>query len=379
MLYDQAILSKTYLEAYQAAPREEFATVARGIFEYVMRDLQDPSGAFYSAEDADSLDPQAAKKREGAFYVWEKSEIEELFGKEKGEIVSFIYGIRPEGNVENDPHGEFPRKNILSLARTPGEAAIQFKKQVSEIERILTESKKKLFVARGRRTRPHRDDKILTDWNGLMISSLAFGSRVLEEPRYLEAARKAGDVILEKLVRKDGRLLHRYREGEASIVGTLEDYAFFVHGLFDLYEASFDPRYLKEAKRLSEEMIRLFWDEERGGFFFTATDGEKLIVRQKEIYDGAIPSGNSLAALDLLRVGRLTMEKEFEKKAERLFNAFSAVIQQNPEAYVQILVALDFALGPSREIVIAGGESQGETRALLREVFSVSLRVWRLL
>jgi len=187
---------------------------------------------------------------------------------------------------------------------------------------------------------------------------------------YLAAARQAADFVLEKLVRKDGRLLHRYREGEASIVGTVEDYAFFIHGLFDLYEATFETRYLKEAKRLTEEMVRLFWDEEKGGFFFTATDHEKLIVRQKEIYDGAIPSGNSVAGLDLLRLGRLTMEKDFEKKAETLFASFSHSIRQNPEAYPQMLAALDFALGPSREIVIAGEESERETEAFLAAIYS---------
>lgn len=362
MLYDQAILSKTYLEAYQATGRKEYAQVARDIFDYVARDLKGSEGAFYSAEDADSLDKTGAK-REGAFYVWEKEEIIDP-------IVCFIYGVRPEGNVVHDPQGEFPQKNILSLRHPVEEAAQQFKKPTPEIQTLLEETNAKLFEARSKRPRPHRDDKILTDWNGLMISSLAVGSRVLGEPRYREAAREAADFILKRLLRKDGRLLHRYRDGEASILGTIEDYAFFIHGLFDLYEATFEPRYLAEAKRLTGEMIRLFWDEDNGGFFFTAEDAEKLIVRQKEIYDGALPSGNSVAALDLLRVGRLTMEKYFEKKAENLFSTFSAQIRQNPEAYVQMLIALDFALGPSREIVIAGEESAPETQAFLKTLYS---------
>jgi uncharacterized protein YyaL (SSP411 family) len=203
-----------------------------------------------------------------------------------------------------------------------------------------------------------------------VISSLAVGSRVLDDPTYRDAARRAADFILEKLVRKDGRLLHRYREGDASILGTIEDYAFFIHGLFDLYEATLEPRYLAEAKRLTGEMVRLFWDEEHSGFFFTAEDAEKLIVRQKEIYDGAIPSGNSVATLDLLRVGRLTMEKDFEKRAQRLFGAFSAQISQNPESFAQMLIALDFALGPSREIVIAGDESAPAVKGFLKAVSS---------
>ncbi len=370
MLYDQAILSKTYLEAYQATRKEEYARVAREIFDYLLRDLQGPEGAFHSAEDADSLDPVAAAKREGAFYVWKKSELIDLLGPEAGEIASFVYGVEANGNVRNDPQGEFPDKNVLARVRSVEEAARKFKKPVPEIEQVLGESRKKLYDARLKRPRPYRDDKILTDWNGLMISSLAFGSRVLEEPKYRDAAQKAADFILKKLVRGDGRLLHRYREGEASIPGTIEDYAFFIHGLVDLYEATFEPRYLEEAKRLTGEMIRLFWSEAAGGFFFTGEDAEKLILRQREIYDGAIPSGNSVAALDLLRVGRLTMEKEFEKKAEALFSAFSLAIDRNPEAHPQMLIALDFALGPSREIVLAGGGKEPTTQSFLKAVYS---------
>jgi hypothetical protein len=370
MLYDQAILAKSYLEAYQATRRESYAQAARDIFEYVLRDLRDPEGAFYSAEDADSLDSAAAAKREGAFYAWRKSEIVDLLGDERGEIFSFVYGIRPEGNVRNDPQGEFLQKNVLSRAESIERAAERFKKSSPEIAGILEESRKKLFEDRLKRPRPHRDDKILADWNGLMISSLAFASRVLEEPRYREAAEKSADFILERLLRKDGRLLHRYREGEARVLGTIEDYAFFIHGLIDLYEATFEARYLREAKRLTGEMIRLFWDEEHGGFFFTALDAEKLIARQKEIYDGAIPSGNSVAALDLLRVGRLTMEKDFERRAEQLFSAFSPFLSRSPESHPQMLIALDFALGPSREIVLAGEEKAPETGNFLRAVYS---------
>lgn len=377
MLYDQALLARTYLEAYQITGQEEYARTAREIFAYVLRDLrgsegaaeQSPSGAaFYSAEDADSLDPESGRKREGAFYVWKESEILEILGDEKGRIFNFIFGVRTEGNVGNDPHGEFPHRNVLARLKDSDEAARQFKKSSAEIETILETSRRKLFEARAKRPRPHLDDKVLTDWNGLMISSLAFGSRVLEEPRYAKAAREAADFIFEKLVRPDGRLLHRYREGDASIPGTLEDYAFFIHGLVDLYEATFEVRYLAEAKRLTHEMIRLFWDEEAGGFFFTGQDAEKLILRQKEIYDGAIPSGNSLAALDLLRVGRLTMDLALEKKAEALLDSFSESLRQNPEAYPQLLMALDFLLGPSAEIVIAGDPDSDEVRAFLGEI-----------
>ena len=370
MLYDQALLARTYIEAFQVTGKKEYADVARQIFDYVLRDLRDPGGAFYSAEDADSLDPGAGRKREGAFYVWQESEIKDLLPKGPAEIFSETYGVRPEGNVAHDPQGEFPRKNVLAIRRGPDEVAAQFRKTPGEIESSLKTSRQKLFEARRKRSRPPLDDKVLTDWNGLMISSLAFGSRVLEEPKYAKAAREATEFILEKLVTPEGRLLHRYRDGEASLLGTLEDYAFFIHGLVDLYEATFDARYLAEARRLTGEMVRLFWDEELGGFFFTAGDAEKLIVRSKEIYDGAIPSGNSVAALDLLAVGRLTMEREFEKKAEALFRAFSGTVQKNGEAHPQMLMALDFALGPAQEIVIAAGESSPEVPAFLRAIYS---------
>ncbi len=370
MLYDQAILAKTYLEAYQATQKKFYAETVQHIFTYILRDLRYPGGGFYSAEDADSMDPKTVRKREGAFYVWEKSEILEVLGAEAGEIVSFILGVREEGNVANDPQGEFPRKNVLSVTHSFEETAKQFNQPAAEIEKIIRTSIPKLFEVRSRRKRPHLDDKILTDWNGLMISALAFGSRVLGETRYELAARQAADFILQKLVRKDGRLLHRYRDGESSILGTLEDYAFFIHGLIDLYEATFETRYLAEAKRLTGEMIRLFWDEEGKGFFLTGNDAEKLIIRPKEIYDGAIPSGNSVAALDLLRMSRLTAENKFELLAQELFVTYSSALNQNPEAFPQMLIALDFALGPSREIVIAGTKESKEVKEFLHLIYA---------
>ncbi len=361
MLYDQAILSKSYLEAYQVTHHSKYARVAREILDYVLREMTDPNGGFYSAEDADSAPDPARpdEKQEGAFYVWSYEEILHLLGTETAEIVSAFYGIEKEGNVAQDPQGEFAGKNIL----------YQFKKSPEEMGEILEEARKKLFAARGRRLRPHLDDKILADWNGLMISSLAFASRVLQEPKYLAAARKAADFLLTKMKRPDGRLLHRYRDGEAAIPGYIEDYAFFIHGLIDLYEASFDPDYLGQAKQLCAEMIRLFWDEKSGGFYLTGADAEMLILRPKEIYDGAIPSGNSIAALDLIRMGRLTMEKEFEEKAESLMNAFANQVSQNPSSYSQLLIAFDFAVGPSKEIVISGQAQSEETAEVSRLLY----------
>ena len=372
MLYDQAILAKAYLEAVQVTGRKEYADTAREIFDYVLRDMTDPQGGFYSAEDADSVPSTggtATESEEGAFYVWTAQELDRLLGADRAGIFRFLYGVKPEGNALHDPQGEFQGQNILYRAHTTAEAAAQFKMSEQEIDRIVAESGRILFEARSKRPRPHLDDKILVDWNGLMISALAFGSRLLEEPRYREAAERSARFILERLVRKDGRLLHRYREGEPGILGTLEDHAFFVHGLIDLYEATFDPRYLAQGQRLTQEMIRLFWDERKGGFFLSGADAEELLVRQKEIYDGAIPSGNSVAALNLLRIGRLTMDQDLEKKAQLLMESFSGQVAANPSAYPQLLIALDFALGPSAEIVIAGPPDSPATQAMVQAVF----------
>ena len=331
-----------------------------------------PEGGFYSAEDADSApDPANPKeKKEGAFYVWTDEEIAAILGKEKAAIFNYYFGVESNGNAIHDPQGELKGKNVLYAAHTLEETAEKFEKNVAEIEQILDESKKILLLERTKRARPHLDDKVLTDWNGLMISSLAFGSRVLNEPRYAEAAKKSADFLLSTMKTKDKRLMHRFRDGEVSVKGFLEDYAFFIHGLIDLYEATFDPHYLEEAKFLAEEMIRLFWDEKDGGFFFTAHDAEKLISRTKEIHDGAIPSGNSIAVLSLLRLSHLTMNREFETKARASMDAFSSQLAQYPSGFAQMMIALDFALGPAREIVIAGQEGDETVAEMVREIYA---------
>lgn len=383
MLYDQALIAKTYLEAYQSTQDETFANVAKEIFDYVLRDMTGPEGAFYSAEDADSLPEQnSSKKTEGAFYVWSEKEIKELLGTERAGIFNFVFGVEPNGNAESDPQGEFTGKNILYLAHSPEETAQKFGKSKEEIEKTILESKSILFQSRAKRPKPHLDDKILTDWNGLMISALAFGSRVLHEPRYAEAAKTAADFILHKMIspsphpsplRGEGRvrggLMHRYRDGEVAISGFLDDYAFFVNALLDLYEATFETRYLSEAVRLAGEMDKLFWDEQAGGFFFSSSTAEKLIARGKEIYDGALPSGNSVAALALLRLGRMTMKPEFEKRARSIFDAFSAQLVQFPAGYPQMMMALDFLAGPSQEVVIAGDQKSQDTQKMADIVF----------
>ncbi len=355
MLYDQAILARAYLEAYQVTGRERYAEVAREVFTYVLRDLRDPKGGFLSAEDADS------EGEEGKFYVWRPGEIQEALGSRAGRAFSAYYGVTPEGNFE---HGT----SILHVSRPAEEVARELGISRKDLEKLLEEGRGILLKLRGRRTRPHLDDKVLTDWNGLMISSLAFGGAVLDEPAYIQAAGEAADFLLREVQDGSGRLLHRYRDGEAAGLAFLDDYAFFGMGLLDLYEASFDPRWLRESRRLAREAIRLFRDDADGAFTLVGRDGERLITTTKEIYDGAIPSGNSVAATWLLRLGRLTMDADLQAKGREILRAFAAAVDRHPAGYPYFLVGLDFSVGPAREIVIAGEPDAPETRELIRAV-----------
>jgi hypothetical protein len=228
--------------------------------------------------------------------------------------------------------------------------------------------RQKLFAVREQRVHPHKDDKILTDWNGLMIAALARAAQVFTVPAYAEAARRAVSFILKTLRTPDGRLLHRFRDGEAAVAGMVDDYAFFIWGLLELYEATFDAAYLQTALDLQQSMLKHFWDDTAGGFFFTADDAEALLLRQKEIYDGAIPSGNAVAMLNLLRLSRITAQPDFEQKALIIARAFAASVQQVPSAYTQFLVALDFAVNQSAEVVIAGKTHASDTKDLLNAV-----------
>ncbi len=373
MLYDQALIARAYLEAYQATGKGEYAQAAREIFDYVLRDMRGREGGFFCGLDADSApDGRYPEKREeGAFYLWRQDEIKKIFGDENAAIVNYYFGVEPSGNAVSDPTGEWEGKNVLYIFHGAEETARRFHKDVSEVRRFVEAAKEKLSSVRSERLAPRLDDKILVDWNGLMISSLAYGSRVLGEARYREAAEQAAQFIVKNLVDKSGRLLHRYRDGEGAIRGMIDDYAFFVHGLIDLYEATLEFRYLDSAVDLSQKMIDLFWDNESGGFYFTASDAEKQALgRIKEIYDGDIPSGNSIAALDLLRLGRFTMDEEFEQRAAALFKAFSGEVFSLPSGHAQTLIALDFALGPSTEIALAGNKDDPEFIGMLRSIYA---------
>ena len=368
MLYDQAQLAISYVEAYQITHDAFFAGVARRIFDYVLRDMTDKEGGFYSAEDADSvIDPAKPDvKGEGAFYIWTRQEIGHIVGEPAAEWFSYRFGVTPHGNVENDPQDEFSGKNILYEAHTGEETAQHFRKPVEEVNNALAVAVEKLLAQRSKRVRPHLDDKVLTAWNGLMISAFTRGGAVLSEPRYSAAAARAALFILGRMYdARTGALLRRYRQQDAAIAGFLDDYALFTQALLDLYESQFDTRYLQTAVKLTERQSELFEDTEKGGFFSTAAGDANLLMRMKEDYDGAEPSGNSVAALNLLRLAQMTGRKDFQDSASRTLRAFASRIMGIPSAVPQMLVAYEFSLSKPRQIILVGGRSAPETQEMM--------------
>jgi uncharacterized protein YyaL (SSP411 family) len=366
MLYDQAQLAVSYLEAFQITREPFFGQIAESILEYVLRDLKSPEGGFYSAEDADSAaDPARPKeKSEGAFYIWSQAELGQLLGPvtarpDTARIFAARYGVEPGGNVQNDPHGEFTGRNILFVAQPPEPGTDAALRRALDI----------LLQARNRRPRPHLDDKILVSWNGLMISAFAKAARILDQPRYFQAARSALDFVLTKLY--DGATLkRRYRDGEAAVDGFLDDYAFLIAALLDVYEAGYDPGHLETALTLTAKMRELFEDQEQGAFFTTAEGDENLVLRMKDDYDGAEPSGNSIALMDLLRLANLTDSPDLLAAAQRALHALSRRIASQPPAVPQMLVAVAESLAKKQQIVIAGDPAAPDTRALLQAVNS---------
>lgn len=356
MLYDNALLAIAYLEAYQVTREKRYADVAREIFQYVLRDMKSPEGAFFSAEDADS------EGVEGKFYVWTPREIADVLGEADAEVFCRAYGVTEEGNFEQ-------QTSILNqIGVRLDEVAKTCGLSLEELQSKLARWRRQLFAAREERVHPGKDDKILTSWNGLMIAALARGARVLGEMEYANAAAKAVRFISEQLMRKDGRLLARYRDGEAAYPGYLDDYAFLVWGLMEMYEATFQPRYLERAISLTREMLELFGDKEHGGLYFYGKDAESLFARPKEIYDGAMPSGNSVAALNLIRLARLTADETLLQEANRQIRAFAKAVEASPISYSFYLMALLFAEGPSKEIVISGSPGDGKMKEMIRLV-----------
>src|SRR5712692_6467303 len=372
MLYDQAQLTVSYTEAYQITHDAFFAETARDILDFVLREMRGPQGGFYSALDADSLIAAGKPEHgEGAFYVWEAKQVEGLLGPETAAIFDFHYGVEPDGNVpvQQDFQGEFKRKNILIVRHPLAETAQRFGKSEAEVRTLLASARQKLFSARSRRPRPPLDDKVLTAWNGLMISALARAAQVRDEPRYLAAATAAAGFIEANLYdAKAGRLKRRYRAGEAAIEGFLDDYAFFIQGLLDLYEASFDVRWLEWAVRLQELQDQMFWDAKAGGYFSTRGTDPSLLIQPREDYDGAEPSPNSVAVMNLLRLAQMTDRRAWTEKAEKTFGASTRRLQTRPEALPQMACALDFSLSKPKQVIIAGQNNAADTRVLLRLV-----------
>ncbi len=359
MLYDNALLAYTYLELYQVTKDTKYAEIAESIFTYVMRDMQDKQGGFYSAEDADS------EGVEGKFYLWDKEEVLSILGEQTGELYCHVYDITEGGNFEgrNIP-------NLIDIQLEP--VAEDYGMTLDELKETIDTARKKLFLEREKRIHPHKDDKILTSWNGLIIAAFAKGAQVLNKPEYSEAAEKAIQFVLNQLVSDTGRLLARYRDGEAKYLGYVDDYAFFIWGLIEQYEATYQTDYLKEALKLNEQLKELFWDKEKGGYFFYGRDAEDLLARPKEIYDGAMPSGNSVAALNILRLARITGNIELEEEAKKQLEAFAGSVKLHPSAYTYFLNASYFYLEQSKEIVIVGNEQDKgtmEMRDLLRGTF----------
>ena len=382
MLYDQAQLAISYLEAYQITHDKFFGNVARDVLGYVVRAMTHPDGGFYSAEDAESFvvpgghpaagnSPESGRKEEGAFYVWTTEEIDRTLSPEEARVFDRCFGVEENGNVTSDPHGVFRGKNILHVVATPEDLAKQLDLPVEQVSATLESARRKIFDVREKRPRCHLDDKILTSWNGLMISAFALASQVLDDREYLRTAERAAGFILDKLRDKaSGRLLHRYRDGEACYDGQLNDYAFFIQSLIDLYEASFSIKWLTNALELTEMQNRLFYDDDRGGFYDTSGHDKSILVRTKESYDGAEPSGNSIAILNLLRLFHLNNNQEYDALARRSLAFFGEQLLKSPQATPQFLVALDFSLTEPKQIIIAGIPNAQDTAELLKEVHS---------
>ena len=350
MLYDNAQLITAYVAAYQMTSDDYFAKIAGETAAYVLHDMTSPRGGFYSAEDADSIPgkpdqgnpDEEQEKIEGAFYVWSRKELYDILEDDAADIFSFHFDVFPEGNAEHDPHGYFEGKNILHVKQTVEETAIKFNLSKEKTGRIINEAKEKLYYARMKRKRPHLDDKILTSWNGLMISALCKAFQVLGDKKYLEAAKNAAEFILSDLYdEKTGRLFRRWRDGEKNILGMGSDYAFFISGLIDLYVSDSGSKWLETAVFLSEEHLRLFYDAEYGGFYMTSPEHDKnLILRVKDDSDSVIPSPGSVAIRNLFRLSGITGRMDFAKTAEKSIEMILSGDAFHPASFPDMLAAL---------------------------------------
>jgi hypothetical protein len=363
MLYDNALLTMAYLEAYQATGREDFARVARETLRYVERDMTSPEGAFYSATDADSPTP-SGKREEGWFFTWTPAEIEAVLGRERARIIIAYYGVTPGGNFEG--------RSVLHVARPLADVARDLGLPPEQVRVAIEESKDRLFAARSKRAPPLRDEKVLAAWNGLMISAHAQAALVLGDERYAQRAARAADFVLTRM-RKDGRLLRSFKSGQARHNGYLDDYAFVTAGLLDLYEATGQVCWLEEALALDAVLERHYEDKEHGGYFMTSNDHESLLAREKPNHDGAEPSGNSVQARNLMRLHEFTTDDRYRQRVERTLQAFGERLTESPAALAEMLLAADFRLDVPKEVVIVARASRQQAEPLLARLRSTFL------
>ncbi|HYV05595.1 MAG TPA: thioredoxin domain-containing protein [Blastocatellia bacterium] len=356
MLYDNALLARIYLYAYQQTKKPAYRRVAEEILEYIVRDMTDRTGAFYSSEDADS------EGEEGKFYVWKRQEVMSILGEEDGALFCEFFNVTERGNFE---HGN----SILNTPHPLEEFAEKKGAKVEELRRSLNAGKARLFNIREARVRPGRDDKSLAAWNGLMLTAFAEAGSILSRDDYREIAVRNAEFILKHLT-KEGRLLRTYKAGQSKLNGYLEDYAYVIEGLLALYEATFELRFFNEARRLADTMIEQFGDEADGGFFFTSADHEELITRTKDYFDNATPSGNSVAAIVLLKLAVLAQEPDYQRRAATILRAVRQPIAKYPSAFGYALCALDSYLSEPKEIAIIGAPDSHEVKLFIEEVYS---------
>jgi len=367
MLYDQAMLVMAYTETYLVTKNNFYKETAQEILEYVLRDMTHLEGGFYSAEDADS------EGEEGKFYLWDADELRNVLDKKESDFAIRVFSIADDGNWIDESKGMMPGTNILHLNKSTTELANEFNLSEDDFKRKLESVRKKIFLYREKRIHPHKDDKVLTDWNGLMISALAKASQAFGDDRYSEVAIKSYSFIEKYLTEKDGRLIHRFRDGESGLPAHIDDYAFMINAAIDLYETTFEIEYLKRAIKLNDILMKEFWDEQSGGFYFTSSTSEELIARQKDVYDGAVPSGNSVALLNLIRLSRFTSNIYFEKKAYVIVKYFSGYVSKSPSAFCMFMCGLDFLFSASTEVVIVSDNKDNlgiKGINLIRSVFN---------
>ncbi len=359
MLYDQAMLLMVYTEAYQATGNKFYRNVAEEIVDYLIREMRDENGGFYSSQDADS------EGEEGKYYLWTYEELKNIL-KDDFEFFKALYGVEKEGNFREEASGKLSGKNVLYLRKTLEEISRETGKSIQELRKFIDRIRMVLSEHRKKKVPPHKDDKILADWNGLVIVALVKAGKVMKRHDWIEMAEKAVEFIFDTMLRGVGVIYHRYRDGDVDIPGYLDDYAFISWGLIELYGATFKAEYLKKSIELVDYAIEHFWDEENGGFFFTSDNFHSdIIIREKEVYDGAYPSGNSVMLSNLSRLWKLTGRDDFRHYAEQMIRAFASKINEMPNTYTMFLIGYDFLVNETTEIVICSSKENDEVREIL--------------